>query len=303
MQYGQTQDGMKWGLEGIQLSHTHDAYYFDYSPNGILQWIISALGWANYEKLVNKVFEGRNIKYDFYLSRDVEGNSQLKDAVYIGDYSGRHFNAEIIKTLLKITGNDAIKLNNVELNENDLKSAIAYCYNKNKRDSYGNICTVQDTTLVNRTNLKWYLPAIDEMEDIARGAYDQFDGVFQKNFYWSSQPSYNPIYVDYSVYELGWGWNDTGDDAEGYYFQDNIYRARSTSVEVENGEFKDVTKSGSDVYMNQTGNLYVSAITSKDPDNEKTENLNPSYDKYPGNKLRTDKCRIRAVYRSGTKNK
>ena len=300
MQYGQTQDGMKWGLEGIQLSHTHDAYYFDYSPNGILQWIISALGWANYEKLVNKVFEGRNIKYDFYLSRDVEGNSQLKDAVYIGDYSGRHFNAEIIKTLLKITGNDAIKLNNVELNENDLKSAIAYCYNKNKRDSYGNICTVQDTTLVNRTNLKWYLPAIDEMEDIARGAYDQFDGVFQKNFYWSCQPSYNPIYVNYSVYELGWGWNDTGDDAEGYYFQDNIYRARSTSVEVENGEFKDVTKSGSDVYMNQTGNLYVSVITSKDPDNEHTEYLNPSYDNYPGNKLRTEKCRIRAVYRSGS---
>ena len=301
MQYGQTQDGMAWGLDGIQLSHTHDAYYFDYSPNGILQWIIELLGWASYEKLVNKVFEGRNIKYDFYLPRDVEGNSQLEDAVYIDEYNGYNYNVEIIKTLLKLTNNDKIKLNNVLLNDNDLKSAIAYCYNKNRRDVDGNICTFNSDGTLNSTNLKWYFPSIDEMEDIARGAYDEFDGVFQKNYYWSCQPAYNPIFVDYNVYEMGWGWSDTGDDAEGYYFQDNVNRARSTSVVAENGEFKDVTKSGSDTYMNQTGNLYVSAVFSKDPDNERTENLNPSYDKYPGNKARTESCRIRAVYRSGTK--
>ena len=298
-QYGSTQNGMPWGLEGIQLSHTHDAYYFDYSPNGILQWIIEYLGWGDYEKLVNKVFEGRNIKYDFYLPRDVEGNSQLEDAVYIAEYNGYNYNKEIVNTLLKLTNNDKIKLNKVVLSDNDLKSAIAYCYNKNKRDVNGDICTYNDDGTLNSTNLKWYLPSIDEMEDIARGAYDEFDGVFQKNYYWSCQPAYNPIFVDYSVYELGWGWKDTGDDAEGYYYQDNINRARSTSVVAENGEFKDVTESGSDTYMNQTGNLYVSVVTSKDPDNEKTENLNPSYDKYPGNKARTDICRIRAVYRSG----
>ena len=302
MQYGLTQDGMPWGLEGVQLSHTHDAYYFDYSPNGILQWIISLLGWANYEQILNKIFEGRNIKYDFYLPRDVEGNSQLEDAVYTAEYYGYNYNKEIVNTLLKLTNNDKIKLNKVVLSDNDLKSAIAYCYNKNRRDADGNICTFNSDGTLNSTNLKWYLPSIDEMEDIARGAYDEFDGVFQKNYYWSCQPAYNPIFVDYSVYEIGWGWQDTGDDAEGYYFQDNVNRARSTSVVAENGEFKDVTNSGSDTYMNQTGNLYVTAIESfsKDPDNERTENLNPSYDKYPGNKARTESCRIRAVYRSGT---
>lgn len=302
LQYGQTQNGMPWGLEGVQLSHIHDAYYFDYSPNGILQWIISLLGWANYEQLLNKVFEGRNIKYDFYLPRDVEGNSQLEDAVYTAEYNGYNYNKEIVNTLLKLTNNDKIKLNKVELNDNDLKSAVAYCYNKNRRDADGNICTFNSDGTLNSTNLKWYLPSIDEMEDIARGAYDEFDGVFQKNYYWSCQPAYNPIFVDYSVYEIGWGWQDTGDDAEGYYFQDNVNRARSTSVVAENGEFKDVTNSGSDTYMNQTGNLYVTAIEylSKDPDNERTENLNPSYDKYPGNKARGESCRIRAVYRSGT---
>ena len=142
------------------------------------------------------------------------------------------------------------------------------------------------------------------MEDIARGAYDEFDGVFQKNFYWSCQPAFNPIYVDYNVYEwklLRWDWADTGDNAQGYYYQDNDGRARSTSVEAVNGEFKDVISSGSDVYANATGNLYVAATRSKDPDNEHTENLNPSYDKYPGNKARGESCRIRAVYRSGTK--
>lgn len=302
-QYGSSKNGMPWGLEGIQLSNIHDAYYFDYSPNGILQWIISALGWANYEALLNKIFEGKSIKYDFYLSRDVADNSQLKDAVFIGDYNGYNFNLEIIKTLLGLSGNDSIKLNAVYLNDSDLKSAIAYCYNKNKRNSEGQVVWKDSSqeSGYNTSQLKWYLPAIDEMEDIARGAYDKFDGVFQKNYYWSCQPAFNPIYVNYNVYEMGWGWSDTGDNAEGYYYQDNIYRARSTSVEVENGKFKDVTNSGSSVYANATGNLYVSAIFNKDPDNEHVENLNPSYDNYPGNKLRSDICRIRAVYRSGTK--
>lgn len=295
---------MEWGLNGIQLSNIHNAYYFEYSPNGIIQWIIEILGFAKYEEIVNKVFDDRNIKYDFYLSRDVEDNSQLKDAVSIGDYNGYNYNLHIIKTLLRISDNDDIKLNQITLNDSDLRSAIAYCYNKNKRDENGNVCTLENDGTLNSTNLKWFLPAIDEIEDIARGAYDEFDAVFQKNFYWSCQPAYNPIYVNYNVYEwaiLGWKWADTGDNAEGYYFQDNVSRARSTSVEAENGVFKDLTNSGSDVYANATGNMYVAATRSKDPDNEHTEYLNPSYDKYPGNKSRTEKCRIRAVYRSGTK--
>ena len=303
MQYGQTQNGMKWGLEGIQLSHTHDAAYFDYSAQGILQWLLSLVGW-NYEELVNEAFKGKDIKYDFYLPRDIENNSQLKDKVYAVDHNGYVFYSEIVKTLLKISGNENIKMNGVLLNDNDLKSAVAYCYNKNKRDAYGNVCTVQDTTLVNRANLKWRLPSIDEMEDIARGAYDQFDGVFQKNYYWSCQPSYNPVYINYDVWRWGlqdWSfkWYDTGNNADGYYYVDNKNRARATSVEVENGAFKDVTKSGSDTYMNQTGDLRVNLGAEFIDDTPVY--LNPSYDNYPGNKLRTDECRIRAVYRSGTK--
>ena len=304
MQYGQTQNGMPWGLEGIQLSHTHDAAYFNYSAQGIIQVILSLIGW-NYEDLVNEAFKGKDIKYDFYLPRDVENNSQLKDNVYAEDHNGRVFYSEIVKTLLKTSGNANIKMNGVLLNDNDLKSAVAYCYNKNKRGTSGNVCTVQDTTLVNRGNLKWYLPAIDEMEDIARGAYDQFDGVFQKNYYWSCQPSYNPVYVSYDVWRWGlqdwqFKWYDTGNNADGYYYIDNPNRARATSVEVENGVFKDVTNSGSDVYMNQTGDLRV--MTDAEFIDDTPNYLNPSYDKYPGNKKRTESCRIRAVYRSGKVN-
>lgn len=305
--YGKTQNGMPWGLNGIQLSHTHDAFYFNYSPNGILQWIIEALGWAKYESLVNSVFAGKNVKYDFYLSRDVEDNSQLKDKVFIGDYNGYNFNKEILKVLLAITNRDDIKLNKINLNDNDLKSAIAYCYNKNKRNADGDVCTITTAsdgtvTLNNEGNFRWHLPAIDEMEDIARGAYDEFESVFQKNFYWSCQPSFNPVYVSYDVYEYAIfsGWQDTGDNAEGYYYGDNTSRARATSVEVENGVFKDVTDSGSDVYMEQTGDLRVSAVFGSSYTDDTPVNKNPSYEKYPGNKARTDICRIRAVYRSGT---
>lgn len=312
--YGATQNGMAWGLDGLQLSNKYDAAYLSYS-GGFLQQIIeliSALFGGNftYEDLVNDVFREKNIKYDFYMSRDVADNAELKANATVRDYNGLIFNKEIATTLLtNYPTNDAAKLN-YSLNELE-KSAFAYCYNKNKRNANGDVCFVSKSTdsdgnavsSVNSDNLKWYLPSIDEMEDIARGAYDEFDGVFQKNFYWSSQPAYNPVKIDLDVWRkrLFGSWYDTEENSTGYYYFDNTVRARATSVETNaDGTFKGVISSGSELYRTETGELRVpTAGTPEINFNNPTEH-NPSYENHPGNLLRTEKARIRAVYRSGT---
>lgn len=64
---------------------------------------------------------------------------------------------------------------------------MEYCVNKNKRNSDGTI---------DYDNMTWYLPAIDEIEDICIGGYSEFE-VFQDKYYWSSQPAYRIGKMDY----------------------------------------------------------------------------------------------------------
>ncbi|MBQ5700762.1 MAG: hypothetical protein IIV68_01425, partial [Alistipes sp.] len=97
---------------------------------------------------------------------------------------GIEFNREIAATLKANSDNPKAKIDGIILTE-DPKSAFAYCYNKNKRNADGTI---------DINNIKWFLPAIDEIEDIALGAYDEFDKVFQNEKYWSCQtPTSNII--------------------------------------------------------------------------------------------------------------
>ena len=291
-QYGSTQNGMPWGLDGIQLSSKYDAFYADASASNIFEWIGELIGWSK-EKTVNASFSALDDKplYDFYLSRDTS-----RPELTVRNYSGRTFNEEIIEYLFKAYGNNAIThLNGVRLVD-DPESAIAYCYNKNKRNSDGEVVSAN-----------WYLPAIDEIEDIALGAYDEFDAVFQGNLYWSCQPAYIYNELDADLYRRKYyivgSFVDSGDNITGPYYLDDVNRARATRVLMENGVPVGLLDSGSDQKGTQGGIVYLddNQPANLPADQYAISNSTP-YKGHPGNLNRTtDMCRIRAVYRSGTK--
>ena len=295
LQYGQTQNGMPWGLEGIELSNRVPTAYTT-SGGGIVAFIVDLFG--SWTGLINNAIHnaGINPKYDFYLERDnfpynnIEGDINV--TLYSRDYSGHTFNKEIATTLRALQSSTAqdvttemkasAKIDGIILTE-DPKSAFAYCYHKNKRNANGEV-----------VEQKWFLPAIDEIEDIALGAYDEFDRVFQKQEYWSCQPAYdnNTITVSY-LYS----------SANGIYKSDDLDRARATSVETSDGINYTPYPSGA------TGDAYNLNIYRENISTGWKPNYVWRYDVNPlnkvvtydiGNKARTANCRIRAVYRSGT---
>ena len=210
--YGQTEyKGMEWGLEGIQLSYDHKALLFDTSYdwiNGIIDWIKSETG--------------VDPKYDFYVPKhDKSVSSQAKKR----DFRGYVFNNEIIQVVNGYGEYDKDDSNNIDVLQLDEQpeSAVEYCYNKNKRNRDGQVAWAG-----NFDNLNWYLPAIDEMEDIVMSKYGVNSTLntyarfieFQNEYYWSSQPSYIRNYAHYDVIISLPG---------EYYYDDRDY-ARATSV-------------------------------------------------------------------------
>lgn len=298
--YGQTQDGMPWGLQGIQLSQNVMAYWKE-SANGLLASIINYF--FGTDEQANSVFakSGRAPQYDFYLSRDNFPTDKLANNVdktlYARDYKGIEFNKEIAATLKASTDSKA-KIDGIILTE-DPKSAFAYCYHKNKRNANGVVETQ-----------KWFLPAIDEIEDIALGAYEEFDRVFQNKEYWSCQPSYNyndmtingQNYVLITYVQLS--------TLNGEFYEDNKDRARSTSVYATSATSYTTIQSGLPSGV-KSGKLNITAYNggSKNGQAETSyasNNINYNADRYTtgeyrGNSSRDEVCRIRAVYRSGTR--
>lgn len=289
MQYGQTQDGMAWGLDGIQLSNKQQAAYVD-KTSGLISTIFDIFG--SFENFVNNIVSESGISpyYDFYLTRDNPYSS-----ITPRDYQGLAFNKEIAATLLTKYSNDAkAKINDVTLVE-DPASAFAYCYNKNKRDANGDVCAVNGTT-VTTSNLKWHLPSIDEIEDIAKGAYDEFDKVFQGHEYWSCQPAFNK-----NTLSIKYRGIFTTSTATGSYYSDDIDRARATKI-----VYNPNTQEYDNISSSVTGNAYILNAQNtgaySDDFNYSEDTTNESIDYHEGNNSRTSEpCRIRAVYRSGTK--
>ena len=216
--YGPAQNGMPWGLDGVILSNSRKAAYIDAS-NGLLGAIIDAFG-GSYDSWINSMIDQSGLApfYDFYLERD-----ERPQNIGYRNFSGRIFNEEIVTTLKNqynaSTDADLKKAIQVEgLSLIDApQSAIAYCYHKNKRDQSGNV-----------VEAKWYLPSIDEIEEISIGAYDEFEKVFQNQKYWSCQPSAFNKVLRVERERLG-GWLGT-EVQNGSYMDDNEYRARATSV-------------------------------------------------------------------------
>lgn len=292
--YGKRKDGMDWGLDGIQLSHIHDAFYINSGVNNILDWILELFGWSK-EKTLNESFGKLNPrpKYDFYLPTDT-----AQPELTVRGFRGLVFNQEITTYLLNnYSTNEKAKLNGVQLNE-DPKSAISYCYNKNKRNINGGV-----------DNLYWYLPASDEIEEVAKSAYQEFDGVFQGNLYWSCQPAYHNRKIDLDVWrrERSWTdwigeWADSEENIQGYYFLDNVNRARATRALAKNGQFERVLSSASDEEGTQYGRVYADAVYRKDAEltNYVVSNTTP-YENHQGNLARSGQhARVRCIRNSGT---
>lgn len=287
--YGQTDfEGMQWGLPEEQLSHTHRAFFATGVFSGVMDWLL----------------DNDDVKpfYDFYLTRDISNTSAKRR-----DNSGYTFCNEIISTINGVGGIDDDSTNDIttlHLGTNP-KSAIEYCYNKNKRNADGLVAWYENG-VNNADNLVWYLPAIDEIENIMMGAYSSFIE-FQDKYYWSSQPAFYRGYGHYFSYALA---NEHAD----YYF-DDVTSARSTKVVYNSNLKKHINvSSGVDGYeqlmeiykplwgMGNNPELYKVTSTPfthtsrKDGKNFTTTIDSMTYKtNHPGNKPRTSYARVRCV--------
>ena len=260
--YGQTDyEGMEWGLKGMALSTKYQAIYVDKDDMGGLGEIIVNVFGGTFQGLFNSAFRSLKERYDFYLSRD--NVSQPRD------YAGIEFTKEIVSQA------------NIDDNEltlsGDASSAIEYCYNKNKRNNNGKV-----------EEIRWYLPAIDETEEILVDGFDYFD-VFQSKYYWSSQPSYNRHNFN-ARFTIDLGWFDINTDASGSYYSDDVQNARATIV----------TAAGPAAESGVEGAIESVNITIKGSDDAEFGTPTPgTQTRHDGNQPRSKPNRVRCAYAIG----
>lgn len=282
-------EGMKWGLYNTQLSRNNDALFFNtYLDIDFIDGIIKSIQDAS----------GLKPKYDFYV--ESHDRSISRDATMYKHHGFRFF-----KNIVTYTN---LYNNKLQLDQTP-SSAIEYCLNRNKRKADGTIDT---------TSIMWYLPAIDEIEDICMGGYSSFD-VFQEKFYWSCQPAFISNYAYYDIittYDGAFYLDDIGIydlSASQKNVQKDVGRARATSVEYKGNEEYETVSSGINGFDNgyriyySWGTKLSSYFTGTyrdrnlydwgtyDPEDETTH-----MDYHDGNKLRDDKCRVRAVRKMTT---
>ena len=291
-------DGMAWGLMsdinlkgkavlGIELSDTLKSFN------------LSNDSWGDY------ILDESKPYYDFYISESESNNSLFRM------FSGKRFSNEIMEKLLyediytyqngkahvDVSGGNSkgttVKVENtLVVSDGKLssspKSAVEYCYHKNKRNSDGTIITLSDDEY-DRSAVEWFLPSIDQIEEIVVGAYHQFPE-FQNKWYWSSQPSY-----DRYSYQFDWAIGGSSDEPT-YFYQDDLSNARATRV----NDSMYADPSGSGIKNSTTvGEHYWWSIFIYTY-HRYTEN--DSYnvtDLDPGNQHRSSINRVRCVYRTG----
>lgn len=288
--FGETQDeGMEWGLQGVPLSFDHDALFFE-----------SDLGWDIIDMIMNWFKGTTPAYYDFYI-RSHDASKLNESMAEIHEYAGYDFCNEIIAQVNGTVPNQSAANKDTDP-DNDItilplnkqpKSAIEYCFNKNKRYANGNVVS----------NHNWYLPAIDEMEEIVMSTYTSESGTyntyarfidFQNKYYWSCQPAYIPNYARYQFI-----WNHYGD----FYYDDygqtefltdreGVGSARATKVLYENGKYTH-SLSGT--------NGYYSFYDADDKTYQYEGTINRqaigNISREDGNKARNDMARVRCVRR------
>ena len=274
------EEGMAWGLNGEWLSHSHKAAFVTSSQSGIWEIILTWFGWDQEDFVNNIEADDASIYYDFYLTRDYPTSSDATTH----EWEGYDFCKEIFS------------YENLGLNKKELtlvgqpSSALEYALNKNKRNANGMV-----------ESIKWYLPAIDEIEDITKSAYIEFS-VFQDKYYWSSQPAF----INNELKIKGTGTLGTSINAEGAYSCDDINRARATKISYSNGDYQNELSDTEGFEGVNNGTItrvnvgewywpeYEYSISYK---YEKYSGSNYNVTRHSGNLPRTTKCRIRTVYK------
>lgn len=246
--YGQTE------YEGMKWGLEGDyisSEYPAYNNSGFIGGIITYL--ANI-----------STQYDFYLPRDA---SSAPSGITMHSYAGYDFSNRIVK---------AANIGKLHLASTP-GSAVEYCYNRNKRIADGTVSTIN-----------WYLPAIDEIEEICKGGYSTFLD-FQGKFYWSSQPAYKAYDLHY--YYVG-SWSSA--HKEDVIMQDNPDRARATKVTYSNGSFDNVLPSGIPSGY-RSGLITCDWGGYKGREDYSTTGLTESQMYESGNQSRTKQNRVRCV--------
>lgn len=298
--FGETQEeGMEWGLYGTQLSYDYQALYFEsvFGDSGFLGGILSAI--------MNAFARGETPAYYDYYIRSHDADKLNESMATIHDHAGYRFCNEIIAQVNGTVRNQSAANKDTDPN-NDItilplnkqpKSAIEYCYNKNKRLANGNVVS----------NHNWYLPAIDEMEDIVMSTYTS-EGTtyntyarfidFQNKYYWSCQPAYIPNYAVVNFLFDHYGtfyYDDIGDTA---YDEENetgrygIGSARATKILYENGDYTH-SLSGTNGYYS----FYNAGTKQYIYDGTHGGQEIGKISRDDGNKARNDMARVRCVRR------
>lgn len=303
--------GMEWGLYNTQLSFRNSALFFGASGD----WVTDIIDWI--KRLV-----GVNPVYDFYISKhdiSVSNKATKYPNNDVPEQHGLYFTKNIVNDINGVTAANVTgytgrngRANNIKvLQLNQLPhSAIEYCYNRNKRNSDGTITT---------NNISWYMPAIDEMEDVMMGANGQFKE-FQGQFYWSCQPAYMRHHARYWAWLLFVTIDEIGDfyvDDRGIYnissnqlaIQKDFGRARATKANFVGPTINDFDYARSGLLENEyddfiainylSDNSVYSGTSSDGKDLYDWSTYDPNdedtwMDYEEGNKLRTEKCRVRA---------
>lgn len=283
-----TQDnGMAWGLDGAQLSFDNKSLLFEESSSS--GFIGSIIAWVNNyirDAVKNELGLG-GIYYDFYIPKH---DTAVDEEAVKRDYRGWVFCNEIIADIngTRDTGFEGT-IGSLALDEQP-SSAIEYCLNKNKQGA----------------SVEWYLPAIDEIEDIMTAEYGAFDGVFQNNLYWSSQPAYQKNYCYKKAEFLVVG-------AKAEYYLDDPKRARATKIErtwsdVDNAYIYVNKPSGTKDYVegleifegSWMSDFYGVWVTP--PDQLNGKNIVGEIIPEEGNLARTDKARVRCLRKNANTN-
>ena len=279
--FGQTTDGMAWGLidqngNGLQLSDSKVSVKI----TGTL-----------IESLANNITNDSKPYYDFYITEGEANNT----GNYIA-FGGKDFSNEIMEKVLSLNNSNFL---GEGLLTSTPKSAVEYCYNKNKRNDDGAIITMNGDTY-NTNSVYWFLPSIDQIEEIVKSGYQDFIE-FQSKWYWSSQPSYDRYTWSYHPF-LG-----IGNSAEGNLYQEDLSNARATKVThiSETDTWYSEPSGSAEIDANRVGHhrwdsYAIGAQHTATPNNNYTGNNPDDNSLDSGNQPRTNINRIRCVRNTGT---
>lgn len=173
---------------GTIYMERYEEYLDHYDPldEHITEQIYDGLPWAELNtKLYNKYIDR------LYRTEFLGAVYEPYDQPFLIKNDGFAYTAFMIY----LSGEQSV----MTLNDRPL-SALAYCYNRNKRNNNGEISVSYGKTLVGyywekSNDSKWFLPGIRQMEDALTQYYTTF-AEFQDKYYWSCSAGEREGYTD-----------------------------------------------------------------------------------------------------------